>query len=71
MRSPIDPAPLQVFLHRETIATLHQLKHALNTTSTMTVFRKVYTTSPFSKSDIASEGFTSIIRPKKVERSRP
>jgi len=41
MRNPIDPAPLRVFLHRETIATLQQLKHALNTTSTMTVFRKL------------------------------
>lgn len=43
MRTPIDPAPLHAFLRRETIATLQQLKHALNTTSTMTVFRKLKT----------------------------
>ena len=43
MRTPIDPAPLHAFLRRETIATLQQLKHALNTTGTMTVFRKLKT----------------------------
>jgi hypothetical protein len=43
MRAAIDPALLLAFLGRETIATLQQLKRALNTTSTMTVFRKLKT----------------------------
>jgi hypothetical protein len=43
MRTPIDPTPLRAFLHKETIATLEQLKHALGTSSTMTVFRKLKT----------------------------
>jgi hypothetical protein len=41
MRKPIDPAPLRSFLETEKIATLDQLKQALRTTGTMTVFRKL------------------------------
>ena len=41
MRSPIDPAPLRSFLQKEKIASLDQLKQALRTTGTMTVFRKL------------------------------
>jgi len=41
MRNPIDPAPLRLFLEKEKIATLKQLKEALRTTGTMTVFRKL------------------------------
>jgi hypothetical protein len=41
MRSPIDPAPLRSYLEKEKIASLDQLKQALRTTGTMTVFRKL------------------------------
>ncbi len=41
MRSPIDPAPLHSYLEKEKIASLEQLKQALRTTGTMTVFRKL------------------------------
>ena len=41
MRSPIDSAPIRSFLHREKIGSLEQLKDALRTASTMTVFRKL------------------------------
>jgi hypothetical protein len=41
MRTPIDPAPIRSLLHKEKIASLEQLKDALRTTSTMTVFRKL------------------------------
>jgi len=41
MKTPIDAAPLRLFLEREKIATLAQLKEALHTTGTMTVFRKL------------------------------
>lgn len=41
MRSPIDSAPLRSFLEKEKIASLEQLKQALRTTGTMTVFRKL------------------------------
>lgn len=41
MRSPIDPAPLRCFLEKEKIASLEELKQALRTTGTMTVFRKL------------------------------
>ena len=38
-----DPRVLRAFLQREQIATLQELKQALQTTSTMTVFRKLKT----------------------------
>jgi hypothetical protein len=41
MRNPIDPAPLRSFLETEKIASLEQLKEALGTGGTMTVFRKL------------------------------
>jgi len=41
MREPIDPAPLRSFLEQEKIASLEQLKEALCTGGTMTVFRKL------------------------------
>ena len=41
MRSPIDPAPLRSYLEKEKIASLEQLKQALRTPATMTVFRKL------------------------------
>lgn len=41
MRNPIDPAPLRSFLGREKIASLDELKSALRTSSTMTIFRKL------------------------------
>jgi len=41
MRTPIDPAPVRSFLEKEKIASLDQLKELLQTTGTMTVFRKL------------------------------
>ncbi len=41
MRRPIDPAPLRSLLQRKKIASLEQLKKALRSSSTMTVFRKL------------------------------
>ena len=41
MREPLDPAPLRSLLQQEKIATLEQLKEALRTDGTMTVFRKL------------------------------
>ncbi len=40
-RQTIDPEPLRSFLEKEKIASLEQLKQALQTTGTMTVFRKL------------------------------
>ena len=40
-RQSIDPEPLSSFLEKEKIASLEQLKQALQTTGTMTVFRKL------------------------------
>jgi len=41
MRTTINPAPIGSFLREHRIATLPQLKAALRTSSTMTVFRKL------------------------------
>jgi hypothetical protein len=41
MRTPIDPAPLGSLLQKNKIASLEQLKKALRSSSTMTVFRKL------------------------------
>ncbi len=41
-RQTIDPEPLRSFLDKEKIASLEQLKQALQTTGTMTVFRKLH-----------------------------
>ena len=43
MREPIDPAPLHSFLEEKKVASLEQLKRALRTSGTMTVFRKLRT----------------------------
>ena len=41
MRAAIDPAPIRSLLRERSIASLEQLKVALRTASTMTIFRKL------------------------------